>query len=726
MDFSQFDGDGDGTVDHLVVVHAGEGQENAGNSGLIWSHRWAIIDARDCGLGGRQLILDGVRIYGYFMTSENSPMGVFAHEFGHDFGLVDLYDTTGNTLGIGVWGLMGTGSWNGQPRGTSPAHFIAWHKALLGWLTLTEVTSPLLPASLPQVETDPVALKLSIKTSSFGDEEFFVVENRQQVGFDAGMPGSGLLIWHVDETHPDNDVASRRLVDLEEADEDQGFLFAERPEQPTDPWQDDPAGFTGDANATPNSEDNDGAPTGWKVTGISPSKAVMTTNVSRGVALDLAVLGVVKEDIVAPNGTVDLEVQIANRGLAEVDNATVRLDVYYEAYDADARVLAEEAPLPSLAEGDVASVTFPVTPVEEGRYLVEAFADVEGDELPENNLRIVHFLAMEVLVREDVEGSLVGWDAPTNLNSAYRWEVVEDGDDYGLAHSPTRAWRFGYFDTPGPTQSYPSYYLQSPSFSLQGETPYLVFYQRYRLTTRTGGVSMQPLDSDEATVEVSFDGGPWTRVARFMGVQETWDRAYVDLATYAAGAASVALRFRATADVMPESGGWWIDDVMILPAPLESAALLRPLNTQEEVVPGGSARFDFLAVNVGDLDETFSFQVEDLPADWDAFIGDNETAAIPVDTFNVSLEVDEQLLLTLVVRVSLLAERGSPVQGTLHGLTSDEAAESSFVFTVQVPLGFGLNLSGRTLVVALIIGGLMLAIAVVLTAMRNRRRGVNR
>lgn len=723
VDFADFDRDGDGMVDHLMIVHAGAGQEDGGGSDLIWSHRWAIIDASDCGVAGRQLVLDGVRIYGYFMTSEDSPMGVFAHEFGHDFGLVDLYDTTGNTLGIGVWGLMGTGSWNGAPRGSAPAHFIAWHKALLGWLTLTEVSAPLLPASLPPVETDPVALKLPIKVSPFGEEEYFVVENRQQVGFDAGLPGSGLLIFHVDETRDDNDLATRRLVDLEEADEDQGFFFAERPEQATDAWQDDPVGFTDDANATPNSEDNNGAPTGWKVTGISPSGPVMTANVSRGVALDLAVQDVERGDFVAPNATADLGVLVVNRGRAEVDNATVRLDVYYEAYDLDARVVAEEEALPALAEGAMERVTFPVTPALEGRYLVEAQVVVEGDELPENNLRIVHFLAVETLFWEDVEGSVAGWDAPTNLDSAYRWEVVEDGDGYGLAHSPTRSWRFGYFDTPGATQTYASYLLESPAFVLQGATPHLAFYQRYRLTTRTEGVALQPLDSDEATVEASVDGGAWTEVALFRGIQEDWTRAYVNLSALADGATTLALRFRVTADVMPESGGWWIDDVVLLPRPLERAVLLRPLNTQEDVVAPGSARFDFLLVNVGDLDDAFTFQVDGLPTGWNASIGDNETAATPVEAFNVTLATDAQLLLTLVVRVPILAERGTPVEGTLRALAADATAEDSFTFIVQVPLGFGLNLSGRTLVVALIIGGLMLAIAAVLTAMRNRRRG---
>src|SRR2546422_1062810 len=156
VDFSRFDGDGDGVVDHIIVVHAGDGEESNTNSpNLIWSHRWAVVDADPSIPGDQRLMADGVQVYGYSMDAEFSPLGVFAHELGHDLGLPDLYDTDGSSLGVGVWDVMGTGSWNGSPRGTSPAEMSAWAKVMLGGIAPTAVGSALLRQSLGGVEANP-------------------------------------------------------------------------------------------------------------------------------------------------------------------------------------------------------------------------------------------------------------------------------------------------------------------------------------------------------------------------------------------------------------------------------------------------------------------------------------------------------------------------------------------------------------------------------------------
>ncbi|MFQ5839043.1 MAG: hypothetical protein ACE5HJ_09745, partial [Thermoplasmata archaeon] len=168
-------------------------------------------------------------------------------------------------------------------------------------------------------------------------------------------------------------------------------------------------------------------------------------------------------------------------------------------------------------------------------------------------------------------------------------------------------------------------------------------------------------------------------------------------------------------------GGWWIDDIVVLTQPLERGALVKALDNQKEVTPGGTVSFLFMLVNIGDLEEEFHFKVDGLPLDWEAFIGVNETSGVAVEEYQVRMAVDEQIFLTLIVRSPLLAERGVLVQGMLMALSPEEEVGASFIFTVQVPVGFGLNLSGRTLVVVFIIGGVMLAIAVVLTAMKRKQ-----
>src|SRR5437879_7287427 len=218
VNFAQFDTNGDGVVDHLMVVHAGAGQESSpSNKDLIWSHRWDVLDADPTTPGPQSLTADGVKIYGYTMESEDFVIGTVVHEFGHDLGLHDLYDTDGSSAGAGVWDIMSLGSWNGVPAGSSPAHMSAWSLMRLGWVAATDVSRALVGTAVDAVETSGKVFRLSLSGTT---SEYFLIENRQPIGFDAALPGSGLLIWHVDDLQASNDQDNHRHLDLEEADED--------------------------------------------------------------------------------------------------------------------------------------------------------------------------------------------------------------------------------------------------------------------------------------------------------------------------------------------------------------------------------------------------------------------------------------------------------------------------------------------------------------------------
>jgi immune inhibitor A len=129
------DGDGnywepDGLVDHLQIIHSGMGQEAGGGSlgdDSIWSHRSAVLVDPD-GLGKG---LPG--FYDYTMMPEDGATGVFAHEYGHDLGLPDEYDTvySGTGEAVGYWSIMASGSWAGKIPGTEPTGFSPWAKAYL-------------------------------------------------------------------------------------------------------------------------------------------------------------------------------------------------------------------------------------------------------------------------------------------------------------------------------------------------------------------------------------------------------------------------------------------------------------------------------------------------------------------------------------------------------------------------------------------------------------------
>jgi immune inhibitor A len=150
LDRYDYDGDGnfdepDGYIDHMQFVHAGEGNE-AGGGALgdcaIWSHSWSTYWWLTVGpafnmSGGIQIGNSDYWVLKYTIQPENGGVGVFAHEYGHDLGLPDLYDTSGGENSTAFWTLMSSGSWlsqNGVDIGSEPNHMGDWEKFQLGWL----------------------------------------------------------------------------------------------------------------------------------------------------------------------------------------------------------------------------------------------------------------------------------------------------------------------------------------------------------------------------------------------------------------------------------------------------------------------------------------------------------------------------------------------------------------------------------------------------------------
>ncbi|WBO66029.1 immune inhibitor A domain-containing protein [Streptomyces camelliae] len=147
-----YDGDGnfnepDGYVDHFQIVHAGEDESAGGGAqgeDAIWAHRWYAFgtDAGATGpagnkLGGAPVGDTGIWVGDYTIQPENGGLGVFAHEYGHDLGLPDEYDTDGGDNSTGFWTLMSSGSWLGTGKeaiGDLPGDLNAWDKLQLGWL----------------------------------------------------------------------------------------------------------------------------------------------------------------------------------------------------------------------------------------------------------------------------------------------------------------------------------------------------------------------------------------------------------------------------------------------------------------------------------------------------------------------------------------------------------------------------------------------------------------
>ncbi|MGV8827884.1 MAG: M6 family metalloprotease domain-containing protein [Breznakibacter sp.] len=202
INFKDFDNDNDGYVDGIAMIHQGQGEEYTGSDeNNIWSHSWTLGSAL---YPANPPMKDGVYINSYTIQPEiragkgntaMSTIGVMCHEFGHNLGAPDYYDTSGNgNNGTGYWDLMAAGSWNGN-SGDRPAHHNAYQKSEYGWLNLKDLADNNAVVLKPVVDV-PEAYKINTTTAG----EFFVLENRQKKGvFDVALPGSGMIVYHVDE-----------------------------------------------------------------------------------------------------------------------------------------------------------------------------------------------------------------------------------------------------------------------------------------------------------------------------------------------------------------------------------------------------------------------------------------------------------------------------------------------------------------------------------------------
>ncbi|WP_306738504.1 immune inhibitor A domain-containing protein [Arthrobacter sp. SX1312] len=201
-----FDKDGDfneadGYIDHFQAIHAGEGEEAGAASSAIWSHRWAVGQAgrgttgpSANPFGGIKIGKSDVWIRDYTTEPENGGLGVFAHEYAHDLGLPDLYDTSGGENGTGFWSLMSSGSWLGHGDGsigTTPNHMGAWEKLQLGWLdydvaTAGEKSTHKIGPSFHATKA-PQAVVVNLPKDAAGKNRFYIAENRVYAGYDATL-----------------------------------------------------------------------------------------------------------------------------------------------------------------------------------------------------------------------------------------------------------------------------------------------------------------------------------------------------------------------------------------------------------------------------------------------------------------------------------------------------------------------------------------------------------
>jgi immune inhibitor A len=267
MDFAPYDNDGNGFVDAFIVLHAGPGGEVTGDTNDIWSHKWTLPSAYS---------VNGKQIYGYLTIPEDAKIGVCAHELGHLlFGFPDLYDTDYTSEGIGNWCLMAGGSWNGD--GDIPAHPSAWCKVSQDWVELHNVTEASL-LTLPDVKSSRIVHRVW-KDGTQGSE-YYLLENRQRSGYDAELPGEGLLIWHIDDAQPSNTDESHFLVGLVQADGRRDLEVARNGGDAGDVYPGSSRNRTFDSTSTPSSRSYANQDTCVAIRDISATGASMSASVN--------------------------------------------------------------------------------------------------------------------------------------------------------------------------------------------------------------------------------------------------------------------------------------------------------------------------------------------------------------------------------------------------------------------------------------------------------------
>jgi immune inhibitor A len=263
IDFTPYDNDGNGYVDAFIVVHAGRGAEETGAMGDIWSHKWVLPAERAA---------DGTRVFGYLTIPEDAKIGVCAHELGHLlFGWPDLYDTDYSSAGIGDWCLMAAGSWG--LGGDRPVHPSAWCKVNQGWVDVVKQTVDG-TVTVNEVKAGRIVYRLW-KDGAIGTE-YFLLENRQRDGYDASLPGDGLLVWHIDDALSTNRDERHYKVALVQADGRKDMEGNANQGDDGDPFPGSAHNVTFGDSSGPSSKSYAGAATSVSITEIPEASASMT------------------------------------------------------------------------------------------------------------------------------------------------------------------------------------------------------------------------------------------------------------------------------------------------------------------------------------------------------------------------------------------------------------------------------------------------------------------
>ena len=198
-DFAQYDWDGDKEVDQVYIIYAGRGEADGGPGNVIWPHEYTLTEEGMSEAGIKPQTFNGITIDTYACSNEidensqTAGIGNICHEFSHCLGYPDMYDTEYQNSGMGYWDLMDAGAYNGN--GFCPPEYTSYERWVAGWKEPIELKNDTVITNMKAISENGDCF---IMRNDNCDTEYYLLENRQFTGWDKELPGSGLLILHVD------------------------------------------------------------------------------------------------------------------------------------------------------------------------------------------------------------------------------------------------------------------------------------------------------------------------------------------------------------------------------------------------------------------------------------------------------------------------------------------------------------------------------------------------
>lgn len=202
VDFAIYDNNNDGKVDFVYVLYAGYGEADGAGANYVWPHNFKLSYSQECTVDGKLVDNYACSNEVDYASKQHDGIGTFCHEFSHVLGLPDLYATEKNLFHktLGMWDILDYGPYNND--GNTPPCYSAYERFYVGWLKPT-VINKVCDVQLPALhESNAVVLLTSKGThnlmgASPNPTTFYLLENRQQEGWDKYLPGHGLLVTKI-------------------------------------------------------------------------------------------------------------------------------------------------------------------------------------------------------------------------------------------------------------------------------------------------------------------------------------------------------------------------------------------------------------------------------------------------------------------------------------------------------------------------------------------------